>query len=117
MRSFESVLREVEQDRPETILPPTPPFLLAPDLARAGAVAHRCGRDAYAKETSGPPHDLRTLLLNELAAARSSRRRLQDLRRRLARTLHPDRTEAAGAASLLAELNAGIDAALKELAS
>lgn len=116
MRSFESVLRDVERRRREPAVRTLHRLPLAPDMTCDDAVSHRCGRDAYADEPRAKPPDLRSMLFGELASAQDSRSRLRRLRRRCAHALHPDRAANADAASLLAELNAGIDAALKELA-
>ena len=114
MRSFETVLREVEQVRREPVGRAPRRLPLAPETPYACPASHRGGLAAYADQGGVLPPDLRRQFLSEVETARGSRTRLRQLRRRIAIALHPDRAAKAGGASLLAELNARIDAALKE---
>jgi hypothetical protein len=78
----------------------------------AGAYAENAPRLRSDGRRNEPPPD-RAAVLTEIVAAAGDARRLRTLRRRLALRLHPDRIEG-GDATLLAEFNAAIDAALRD---
>lgn len=114
MPDFLTILAEFEQKAPTAGSAPRRTAFAPPEPLIRSVASRREAIEAYGADRPARVLPDQAAFRREIEQTGNSPRRLRRLRRRIAWSLHPDRTHSPGDAALLAELNAAMDAALRK---